>query len=130
MRYSICKTSTIMKSHKDVKEIITMRVAILIALLNILFFIINILCMNLITKEVYKNLKRLVDFKCLSKKYAEYDIKASKKLDEISLYVLFFIPILNIITLFILLFNRNNIVKEIQEAAYNNFINWLKTENE
>lgn len=107
-----------------------MRVIIFLALINTLIFIANIIYMNRITKEVYHTLERFASFKCLTKEFKEYDVKTSEYwFNEESLCVVFAIPLLNIVTLFVSVFNYDDMVKDISETTRNEFLNWVETKS-
>jgi hypothetical protein len=103
-----------------------MRVIIFAAIVNVIIFVANLVCMNCISKEVYLNLKRFAKFKCLSNEFERYNIKNSKYWAGISMYVYFAIPAINVVTLFISCFDYDNMVKDIQKTTVNEFMAWVE----
>lgn len=104
-----------------------MRVIIFAVIVNVIIFIANIVYMNRITKEVYKNLKRFAKIKSLTKEFEEYDTLNSKYCGGFFTYLMFAIPVINVITLFISCFDYDNMVSEIQETANDKFMNWVES---
>lgn len=104
-----------------------MRVIIFAVIVNVIIFISNIVYMNRITKEVYLNLERFAKFKCLTKEFEEYDTLNSKYCGGFFTYLMFAVPVINVITLFISCFDYDNMVSEIQETANDKFMNWVES---
>lgn len=103
-----------------------MRVIIFAVIVNVIIFIANIVYMNHITKEVYFNLERFAKFKSLTKEFEEYDTLNSKYCGGFFTYLMFAIPVINVITLGISHLDYDNMVKEIQKIAIDGFMAWIK----
>lgn len=104
-----------------------MRVITFAIIVNAIIFVANMIYMDCISKEVYKNLKRFAKFKSLTKEFEEYDTLNSKYCGGFFTYLMFAIPVINVITLFISCFDYDNMVSEIQETANDKFMNWVES---
>lgn len=103
-----------------------MRVIILAVILNTLVFIANVVFMNGITKDAYKKVKRFAEFKCLFEEFKKYDASKSKRFGEFFVYLIFAIPIVNIITFFISYFYYDDMVKDVQKTTVDEFMAWIE----
>ena len=103
-----------------------MRVMTFAIIVNTIIFVANMTYMDCISKEVYKNLKRFAKFKSLTKELEEYDTLNSKYCGGFFTYLMFAIPIINVITLFISCFDYDNMVSEIQQTTIDGFMNWVE----
>jgi|GEM_PF-2573354 hypothetical protein len=103
-----------------------MRVMTFAIIVNAIIFVANMTYMDCISKEVYKNLKRFAKFKCLTKEFEEYDTLNSKYCGGFFTYLMFAIPVINVITLFISCADYDNIVKDIQKTTINEFMIWVE----
>jgi len=104
-----------------------MKVMAFAIIVNAIIFVANMAYMDCISKEVYKNLKRFAKFKCLTKEFEEYDTLNSKYCGGFFTYLMFAVPVINVITLFISCFDYDNMVSEIQETANDKFMNWVES---
>lgn len=102
-----------------------MRVIILVVLINTLIFIANMIYMNRITKEVYRNLKRFASFKGLSDEFIEFTTKPINYCG-IDTYFQFVIPFVNLIALTISVKDYDKMVSTIQNEVCNDFLNWVE----
>ena len=103
-----------------------MRVIIFTIIVNTLVFIANVVYMNGITKDAYKKVKRFAEFKCLFKEFEKYNISKSKRFGEFFVYIIFAIPIINIITFFISYFDYDDMVKDVQKTTVDEFMTWIE----
>lgn len=103
-----------------------MEVIMLAVIANIICFIGNIIFMNGITKDAYKKVKRFAEFKCLFEEFEKYSISKSKRFGEFFVYIIFAIPIVNIITFFISYFDYDNMVKDVQKTTVDEFMAWVE----
>lgn len=105
-----------------------MKVIIFAVIVNVIIFVANLVCMNCITKDVSKNVKRFVEFKCLANEFKKYGGIKSMRFGDFFRYFIFIIPIVNIITLFISCAGYDNMVKETQQTVIDEFISWVGAE--
>lgn len=103
-----------------------MRAIIFAVIVNVIISIANIVYMNRITKEVYLDLERFAKFKCLFEEFEKYNISKSKRFGEFFVYIIFVIPIVNIITFFISYFDYDNMVKDVQKTTIDEFMTWIE----
>lgn len=103
-----------------------MRVIIFAVIVNVIIFVANVVYMNRITKDAYKKIKRFAEFKYLFEEFKKYDASKSNRFGEFFVYLIFAIPIVNIITLFISCFDYDNMVKDIQKTTVNVFMSWVE----
>lgn len=103
-----------------------MRVIIFAVIVNVIIFIANVVYMNRITKDAYKKVKRFAEFKCLFEEFKKYDASKSKRFGEFFVYLIFAIPIVNIITFFISYFYYDDIVKDVQKTTVDEFMAWVE----
>ncbi len=104
-----------------------MRVIIFVAIVNVIIFVANLVCMNCIIKDVSKKVKRFVEFKCLTNEFKKYGGIKSMRFGDFFRYFIFIIPIVNIITLFISCAGYDNMVKETQQTVINEFMSWVES---
>lgn len=101
-----------------------MRVIMYLLIENAVIFIINVIYMNRITKEVYHNLERFASFKGLSDEFIEFTTKPINCCG-IDTYFQFVIPFVNLIALTISVKDYDKMVSTIQNEVCNNFSNWV-----